>query len=82
MVHNKPFLVLFSPPEIRLICEYVIVTDELKSNAEFIKPKPSAEGMGTLSITLAILLAGAQVLLVSHEQIRDKNAKASAATNQ
>jgi len=59
-----------------------MVTDELRSKAEFINPSLNAEGIGTLSSILAIPLAGAHVLFVNHEQIKDKNANASAATNQ
>lgn len=46
------------------------------------RPSPKAEGIGTLSRAPAIPLAGAQVPLVSQEQMRDKKAKASAPTNQ
>lgn len=59
-----------------------MVTDELSNRAEFIRPRPNAEGIGTLSRIPAIPIEGAQVPLVNQEQIRDKNAKASAATNQ
>jgi len=82
MVYNRPVLVLYSEPVLRLICEYVTVTEELKRRAEFSNLNLIAEGNSAPGNCLEIPKAGVQVLLLNQENRREKKAKASAATSQ
>lgn len=59
-----------------------MVTEELSSRAEFIRPSLIADGISAPAITLLILTAGAHILLVNQENKSEKKANASAATNQ
>lgn len=81
-MYNRPVLVLYSEPVLRLICEYVTVTEELKRRAEFSNLNLIAEGNSALGSCLEIPKAGVQVLLLNQENKREKKAKASAATSQ
>ena len=65
--------VICTDPNLNLICEYVIVTNELSKRAEFIS---------ALAIVLLTLTAGAHMLLVNPENSSEKKANDSAATNQ
>ena len=58
------------------------MTEELNNKAEFINLSLKAEGISAPTITLLNLTAGAHILLVNHENSNEKNANASAATNQ
>jgi len=69
-------------PILNDIWEYVTVTEELKSRAEFNNLSLRAEGMEILGIVLANLIEGAQLPFRNQDSNREKNAKDSAATNQ
>ena len=82
IVITNPLTVICKDLNLNLMCEYVIVTDELSKRAEFISLRPIAEGISTLAIILLILTAGAHMLLVNQENSSEKKANASAATSQ
>lgn len=82
IVSTNLFTVICIDLNLNLIWEYVIVTDELSNKAEFINLRPIADGISALAIIPLILTAGAHMLLVNHENNKEKKAKASAATSQ